>query len=245
MQTSRSLPIPFEPMRKFASTFTALALAVAACAAHASGLKPMTAVYTVTRNGKAIGDATYTLKSNSDGTWTLTSVTHGTAGMARLLGLDVREESTFRWLDGKAMGVRYDYSQDAAIRHKQRHIEFDWNAKQARVRDGRNTSAFAIPPGTMDRSSVALVLGQALAGGTRDITLPVAVRDRVELQHFVARGAEPVEVPAGNFKAVEFDRVDSAGKARSWYATDVTTLPLRVEQVQHDGSTIVMELKQR
>jgi hypothetical protein len=52
-------------------------------------------------------------------------------------------------------------------------------------------------------------------------------------------------VPAGNFKAVRMERTDARGKARSWYAPNVTTLPLRVEQVQGDGSTIVMELRQK
>jgi hypothetical protein len=233
-------------MRKFAFVITAIAVAFAASqAAHAIELKPMTAVYSVTRDGKAIGDATYTLKSNGDGTWTLTSVTHGTSGMARMLGLDVREESTFRWRDGKAQGVRYDYRQDAAIKHKQRQIDFDWNAKQAHVRDGKDSFNYPIPAGAMDRSSVALVLGEALASGIRDLTLPVVVRDRVEQQHFVAHAEEPIQVPAGSFKAVKFERVDTAGKASSWYAPAIAMLPLRVEQMQHDGATIVLELKQR
>ncbi|MGH8123810.1 MAG: DUF3108 domain-containing protein [Rudaea sp.] len=232
-------------MRKFASALTVLVLVSGASAAQAAALRPMTAVYSVTRDGKAIGDATYTLKSNGDGTWTLTSITRGTSGMARVLGLDVREESTFRWQDGKLQGVSYDYRQDAAIRHKQRHIEFDWTAKQARVLDGKNSFAYAIPAGAMDRSSVALVLGEALTSGIRDLTLPVVVRDRVEQQHFVAHAEEPIQVPAGSFKAIKFERVDAAGKASSWYAPTIAMLPLRVEQVQHDGATIVLELKQR
>lgn len=233
-------------MRKFAFVVTTIVTAFSVPqVAQAIELKPMTAVYSVTRDGNAVGDATYTLKSNGDGTWTLTSVTHGTSGMARMLGLDVREESTFRWRDGKAEGLRYDYRQDAAIKHKQRQIEFDWSAKQAHVRDGKDSFNYPIPAGAMDRSSVALVLGEALAGGTRDVTLPVAVKDHIEQQHFVAQTEEAVQVPAGNFKAVKFERVDTAGKARSWYATNITTLPLRVEQQQGDGATIVLELTQR
>ncbi len=227
-------------MRTLLFPFAVLALSLGA---HAAELKPMNAVYTVERDGKAVGDATYTLAANSDGSWTLRSITKGTSGMARMVGLDVREESTFRWQNGAIQGLHYDYRQDAAIKHKQRQIDFDWSSNQAHVRDNKDTFDFAIPTGAMDRSSVALVLGEALAAGKRDVVLPVVVKDRVEQQHFVAQPEETIQVPAGSFRAVRFERTDVSGKARSWYATSVTALPLRVEQTQGDGSVVVLELK--
>jgi hypothetical protein len=227
------------------TVIAAVALSLIPFALHASDLKPTTAVYSVARDGKTIGDATYTLAPNGDGSWTLTSVTHGSAGIARLLGLDVREESTFRWQDGRAEGIRYDYKQDAAIKHKQRHIDFDWTAKQAQVSDNGKPLSYAIPAGTIDRSTVALVLGQMLAGGAHTASLAVATQDHVEQQKFAAQGEEKIEVPAGKFNAIKIERTDVPGKGRSWYAPNVTTLPLRVEQLQHDGATIVMELKRQ
>lgn len=222
---------------------TIILFAAALSGAHATNLKPVSATYTVVRDGKPIGDAHYALVANPDGTWTLHSQTHGSAGMARLLGLDVREESTFRWTDGKPQGLRYDYKQDAAIKSKRREIDFDWPSQQARVRDNGKSFAYAIPAGTIDRSTVAVALGQVLAEGARDAALPVAAKDHVEQQTFAARGEEKITVPAGSFNAIRVERTDTAGKARSWYAPNVTTLPLRVEQTQGDGSMIVMELK--
>lgn len=218
---------------------------VGAATLHAANLRPMMATYSVTRDGKPIGDANYSLAANSDGSWTLRSQTRGSAGMAKLLGLDVREESTFRWIDGKAQGMHYDYKQDAAIKSKRREIDFDWQAQQARVHDNGKNFAYPIPSGAIDRSTVAIALGQAVAAGAHDANLPVAVKDHVEQQSFAARGAEKITVPAGSFNAVRVERTDAAGKARSWYAPEVTTLPLRVEQMQGDGSMIVMELRSR
>lgn len=227
-----------------AGSIAVLAALLAAQAASAHELKPLSASYTVTRDGKPVGDATYTLAPNGNGMWTLTSVTHGTSGMARMLGLDVREESTFRWNNGAIQGVSYDYKQEAAIKHKERHMDLDEATHQAHVRDGKQSFDFAVPPGTMDRSSVALVLGAGLLHGVRDVTLPVAVKDHVEQQHFVAAATDQaIEVPAGNFKAVLFERVDVPNKARSWYATSYGMLPLRVEQTSGDNSTVVLELK--
>lgn len=207
-------------------------------------LKATHAVYAVQRDGKTIGDASYTLATNNDGSWTLESVTKGSAGMAKLVGLDVREQATFRWEHGKAQGVRYDYKQDAVIKHKRRSIDFDWQAHQAHVRENGKDFSYAIEPGTIDRSTVAVALGVALANGAHEATLNVAQKDHLEQQRFEARPEENITVPAGSFKAVRMERTDASGKARSWYAPEVTTLPLRVEQVQGDGSTIVMELRQ-
>ena len=222
-----------------------LLLATPAAFANSLDLKPTRAVYAVQRDGKTIGDASYTLAANGDGSWTLESVTKGSAGMAKLVGLDVHEQSTFRWDHGKAEGLHYDYKQDAAIKHKQRSIEFDWRAHEARVRDNGKDFNYAIEPNTIDRSTVAVALGVALANGAHEASLNVAQKDHLEQQRFEAEGEENITVPAGNFKAVRMERTDVRGKARSWYAPNVTTLPLRVEQVQGDGSTIVMELRQK
>lgn len=215
-----------------------------ALAARATDLQSSHVTYSVSRDGKAIGTSAYTLARNPDGSWTLRSETRGSAGMAKLLGLDVREESTFILRDGKAEGVRYDYEQDAAIKHKRRSIDFDWTAQRAQVRDNGKSFDYAIPPNSLDRSAVAVALGLALAEGATTMEFPVATKDRIEQQRFAVRATEEIHVPAGSFRAARVERTDAPGKAQSWYAPNVSVLPLRVEQKQHDGSTIVMEFTQ-
>jgi len=217
-------------------------LLVSSLGVQAAELKPMTVAYSVMRDGKAVGEASYSLAANADGTWTLRSQTHGTAGMARLAGLDVREESVFDWRSDHAVGLRYDYRQDATFKHSAQTIEFDRAAKHARVKDSKGNFDYPIPDGAMDRASLYLVLGHAAANGVKDVTVAVAGRDHLEQQHFVAHGEETIEIPAGKFKAVAFERVDMPGKARSWYSPS-SLLPLRIEKTQGDGSTILLELK--
>ncbi|MDE1884755.1 MAG: DUF3108 domain-containing protein [Xanthomonadaceae bacterium] len=224
--------------------FFAVCLLAAPALVLAATLKPEQANYAVSRDGKIIGTASYALGANADGSWTLHSETRGTGGMARLLGLDVREDSTFALREGQLQGLRYSYEQDAAIRHKRRRIDFDWNAQQIRVHDNGKDFRYAPRPGTIDRSTVAVALGIALANGETSITLPVAVRDRVEMQRYAASGTAPISLPAGKFDAIEIDRTDTPGKVmKSWYAADTGLLPVRVEQKQHDGSIIVMQLR--
>ncbi|MBS0555846.1 MAG: DUF3108 domain-containing protein [Proteobacteria bacterium] len=220
----------------------AAVLLAASTLALGAGLKPEQATYAVSRDGKVIGTATYSLAANADGSWTLRSETRGTGGMAKLLGLDVREESTFAAHDGTLQGQRYSYTQDAAIKHKQRTIDFDWKASQVHVRDNGKDFRYATQPGAIDRSAVAVALGLALADGATSATLPVAVRDRVEMQQYSVQGKTSIAVPAGKFDATEIDRTDAPGKVmKSWYADGL--LPVRVEQPQHDGKAIVLELR--
>ncbi|MBS0438539.1 MAG: DUF3108 domain-containing protein [Proteobacteria bacterium] len=223
--------------------FIAACLLILPTPANASAsLKPEQATYTVSRDGKAIGTATYSLAPNSDGSWTLRSQTRGTSGMAKLLGLDVREDSTFTLRDGKLQGLRYRYEQDATFKHKQRSVDFDTSTMQIHVRDNGKDFRYALVDGAIDRSAVAVALGLALADGATSVTLPVAVRDRIETQQFSAHAKTPIEVPAGKFDATQIDRTDTPGKVmKSWYAGGL--LPIRVEQPQHDGAAIVMERK--
>ena len=222
--------------------FAACLLALSASTFAAATPKPEQAIYTVTRDGKTIGAATYSLAANADGTWTLHSETRGTGGMAKLLGLDVREDSTFALRGATLQGLHYNYSQDAAIKSKRRTIDFDANAGQIRVRDNGKDFRYALVDGAIDRSTVAVALGLALMDGATSLTLPVAVRDRIENQQFTVRGQAPIEVPAGHFDAIEIDRTDAPGKVmKSWYAQGL--LPIRVEQPQHDGKAILLERK--
>jgi hypothetical protein len=227
-------------MKKLAAIF---ALSTFAFAAHAADLKPATATYTVTRDGSAIGDSNFTLKQNTDGTWTLTSDTKGTSGKARLLGIDVHEESTFRWNNGKPQSVVYDYKQSSMIKSRTRHIEFDADGRQAHSQENKDRFTYDTPPGATDRSTLQLVLAAAVANGAHEIVVPVAVRDRAEPQNYAVAKSEAVAVPAGNFNASRVERAD--GKAINWYAPNVGMLPVKVQQISGDGSTVVLELKQK
>jgi hypothetical protein len=224
---------------RLAFAFATLSLAANAIAAPA----PFTVTYAVSRDGKVIGESKVTLAQAGKDDWTLTTETHGTAGMARMLGLDVREESRFRWKDGLPEGLNYDYRQDATLKHKQRHTDFDWSGGQAHVKDNDKNFDFPVQAGTVDRHLVSLSIGEALAAGKKEAQFGVAVKDHVEQQQYRDDGEEEVKVPAGSYKTVRVERVDSPGKIRSWYAPNKLPVPVKMEQTQGDKSVIVLELK--
>lgn len=227
-------------MVRFSTFFTAILFIATTQAAPP---EPFSAIYAVSRDGKTIGETTYQLNRLGDGSWSLTSETRGTTGMARMLGLEVKESSRFRWHGESIETLSYDYRQDAAIKSKARHAEFDWFINEARVRDNGKEFRYALEPGTRDRQTVSLTIGVALANGTEDMIIPVAVKNQVERQQYIKRGEEAIAVPAGNFNTVLIERVDMPGKLRSWYAPNKTPAPIRLEQKQGNGSLILLELK--
>lgn len=207
----------------------------------AVSLKPFVATYDVRRGGKVIGETTMTLSRSGDRDWTLVTATRGTAGMARLLGLDVREESQFTQSGANRLqSLHYTYRQDATLKSRQREASFDWNANEARVTDKDEVFRYALQPGTLDRHVAIIALAQAQ--NEAEITLPVAAKDAVERHQFVRRETRALRLAAGEFQATRFERVDKPGKGSSWYAAGQLA-PLQVEQVQKDGNNIVMELK--
>ena len=217
------------------------AVAVLCCASSAyAATTPFNATYAVSRDGKVIGEARISLTGGGEN-WTLTTETHGTAGMVRMLGLDVSESSQLRRRDGQFETVSYDYKQDAAIKHKQRHIQIE--AGQAHVADNGKNYDYPVDAGTLDRHAVSLALGEALAAGSKDARFSVAVKDHVEQQNYRVAGEEELKLPAGNFHTQRVERVDGKNKVQSWYAVGKAPMPVRLEQAQGDDSVIVMELK--
>lgn len=204
-------------------------------------LKPFVASYDVKRGGKVIGEATMTLSDNGDRQWTLVTETRGTAGMARLLGLDVREASEFV-VDGQSalQSTNYRYKQDATLKSKQRRIEFDWQANEARVTDKDELFRYSLQAGSIDRQVVAVALGRSQR--LEHNAFPVAAKEGIENQRFERRETRSLNLPAGRYDATRFERTDKPNKGSTWYAPGLLA-PLQIEQLQKDGNTIVMELK--
>lgn len=204
-------------------------------------LKPFVASYDVKRGGKIVGEASMTLSGDGDRQWTLVTETRGTAGMARLLGLDVREESDFIVDDQATLhSTSYRYKQDATLKSRQRRIEFDRQTNEARVTDKDKLFRYPLQTGSIDRQVVVVALGRSQQRDEH--TFSVAVKEGIENQRFERRETRPLSLPAGRYEATRFERTDKPNKGSSWYSPGLLA-PLQIEQLRKDGNSIVMELK--
>jgi hypothetical protein len=203
---------------------------------------PFTAEYITLRNGNELGRTTIEFKANGDSTWTMRSTTTGTAGLAKMAGLDVVEESILRWQNGRPETVRYDYRQDATFKKRQRHAELDWQTQQAHIRDGDSEHHYAISPGTLDRHAVTIALINDLSRSGEQFVYPVAGKDGVEDVTYERCGKKQIAVPAGSFDAECLERKRSRRTSTSWFAESAGWVPVQIEQVEKKGDTITLRL---
>ena len=188
---------------------------------------PFTAHYQVLKKGDPIGEAVMRLRADG-GNWIYTTRTRGEHGLAGLLGMTTDESSKFRWRDGHIEMLSYDYRLDAGIKKRRRSMQADWSKKSVQVRaDGKNHD-YATTPALVERHLLPLALGFALGAGHRNITLPVAVKDRVETQHFRASGHDRVTVPAGQMDAQKVRRSDPGKEFIAWYDPGRYVTPVKM-----------------
>lgn len=216
---------------RLAGFVVAAALLLAANVANAAAppLPAFTAHYRLLLNGSPIGTATLTLARGSGDTWTFITKSQGTAGLAALLGASIRETSTFRWVGDMPQGESYEYLMNTGIKQKHRQVRFDWATHTIEVND-HGTHHFATLPGAMERHTVTLALAAGLAAGKSNLTLPVAVRDRIEMQHYTAQGKQTLTVPAGTFDATRVSRSDGGEGFEAWFAPAKLPVPVKIDQ---------------
>jgi hypothetical protein len=218
-----------------------LALALASGAAlAATPPQPFTATYQVLRDGETIGQATIRLRASGNGQYEYSSQSKGTSGLAAMLGASSSQTSRLRWNDGAPETLSYDYRMDASIRQKQRHLRVDWTAHEVSVSDNGKPYRYASAPGMVDRNSLPLALGLALQDGKHSMSLPVAVKQRVENQQFQVKGSQTVQVPAGRFLAERIERTDSDKPFDAWYVPKKYPVPVKL--AQSDGGNLTLQL---
>ncbi|MGB8635930.1 MAG: DUF3108 domain-containing protein [Rhodanobacteraceae bacterium] len=202
--------------------------AVSPSALYAATPQAFTAHYQVLKKGEAIGEATMQLRAR-DSDWLFTTRTRGEHGLAGLLGMTTDESSLFRWRDGHVEMISYDYRLDAGIKQRHRTVQADWQKRRVQVQaDGRNYDYPAVPA-VIERHLLSLTLGQELEKGSRSIALPVAVKDRVEIQHFRLKDHDDIKVPAGRMQAQRVQRSDPGKNFTAWYATQRYPVPAKME----------------
>ena len=208
-----------------------------------SPVQPFHADYTVSRNGKEMGKATLDLR-NTGNDWEFLSQTHGTSGMAAMLGVDIQEKSTFAWKANKPECLTYSYSQKA-LKERTTSITCDWNAKSASVDDNGKSANVALASPAMDRHLVALALMADLNAGSSALNYPVIDKDQIADQHYVQSGHELISIGSSNVDAIKVARdrgADSKRQTTYWFAPQRGWLPVQIEQVEKNGETITMRL---
>ncbi len=124
-------------------------------------------------------------------------------------------------------------------------VDIDWAAQ--RVTFGPAGTSEPTRPRLQDRLSLLVQLPWILRAEPRlrSFDLPVAGRTRISEYHFVARDNEILDLPAGRFDTVKFEREGAGGKDKVevWLAPKLCSLPVRVRYGNDDGLVVDQRLR--
>ena len=205
---------------------------------------PFEATLEVLRNGKVIGEATFTFTTDGED-WVLTSRSQGTRGVAKFVGFKEQSESHGDWHDGgpRPLGFRQTY--EATLIKRETTADFDWSAGTVHSvhKDGENH--LTLEPGVLDPASIGLSIRAGLAAGTREWTLSIVDEDEIETQVYRAAGEETLQTPIGCLNVERVDRIrgpQSTRYTRTWYARDLGWVPVQVAHGKTDGDQMETRL---
>ncbi|MEM1411226.1 MAG: DUF3108 domain-containing protein [Pseudomonadota bacterium] len=234
-------------------TLLALALTIAVltsstlCASLSQASEPpvpFTANMEFLRNGKLIGEATFSFEVNGS-EWVLRSEMAGTRGVAKFLGVRENSESIGQWIDGSPRPERFQQTVKVSIKTVETRGVFDW--EQGTVlsvhEDGETT--LPLTPGILDPVSVGLAVRSGLGTGLREWHLPMVDEDEIEEQHFRAEGAEALDTALGCLQTERVDKIRAASSTRytrTWYAEDYDWIPVHVAHGKTDGDQMETRL---
>ncbi len=216
-------------------------LSLGSAALSAAELVPFTASYAADMKRIPVnGEAIHTLEHNTDGTWNLSF----TAGMfvARL-----SESSTLKLEEDRLVPLSYHYERKGLGRSRETTQVFDWENQV--VTGEHKGESFTLPtePGLLDKTTYQLALQRDLMDGRTEMTYRVVDGDDIDEYQFKVVGEERVTTRAGQFDAIEVERVREADSKRQttlWFAKDWNFLLVRLSQIETDGQHYRIMLKE-
>ncbi|MBW3568321.1 MAG: DUF3108 domain-containing protein [Proteobacteria bacterium] len=210
-----------------------------------AALPEFSAEYDFERGRMKIGETRLQLENSQDHIYRYTSRAKAT-GFVRLFVKDViKEESIFRFEDGKFWPVSYEYRQENSSKNRNEDIAYDWTDGIAQVDYRGHRSNPELKPGTLDRFLLQLAITAEARNGNVDRIYRVLDNGRVKEYQLQSHGLESVATPAGRFDALRVMRVDgdSDKHLRMWLAPSLDYLPVKIEQEKNNEETLRLTLK--
>lgn len=225
----------------------ALLMLLTAASANAATVEPFQASFTVSRNGKELGDMQMQLSAVKPGEWLFVSRTEGNSGLAGFLGVTIEERSQLVQTESGLSTRSYHYQQDMFGRHRSRQLDVTVDGAIAES-DGDKSWAYNSTTPLLDRHAVVLGIAARLAAGADPGSLfdvPVASKGKTEQWRFLVVGLDEIKTGNGRISAVRVERVreNSERTTVSWHSPANDYLPIKVEQTEPDGERLTSLLQ--
>lgn len=203
------------------------------------------ALYDFERGRLAIGETRIGLERSQDDIYRYWSESKATGFVSIFVDDVIKEESLFRWEDGRLWPVSYEYRQLNASKNRSEDIIYDWTDGVAKVNYRGHESVVELAPGTLDRFLVQLAITVHSQDGALDRTYPIVDNSRLKTYRLQSGDIETVTTPAGTFETLRVERIDEDKdkRLRLWLAPELGYLPVKIEQEKLNEETLRLVLK--
>lgn len=207
--------------------------------------EPYSARYAVYRNGKLQARSEF-LFQQQDGNWVIKNESIGTHGMARFMKFRDYEYVEGHMVEGQFQPLRYVHDLKWIGPDQNSTADFDWENGMVEVVHKGERANHELVDGAKDPLSLQLELRSRLAGyEPSDPTLEFMLveDDGIEQQKFRVLPAEQMETSLGCLETVPVEKIrrSSTRFTRSWHASNLLFIPVRMEHGKTDGDH--MELR--
>lgn len=158
----------------------------------------------------------------------------------------IDESLIFRWQDGRVMPMRYRYSLSGfLVSDRKQSIDFDWKQGVATGRYKGEPFEVALEEGVLDPLGYQLQLHQDIRNGGRDMTYRVLDKARIDDERFAVINGETVRAAGQQTHTLKAEKVrqNSERQTLIWFSPEQNYLMVRLRQVEPDGSTYELRLK--
>ena len=207
-------------------------------------LLPYSARYAVYRNGKLAARADVLLERQDD-TWIIKSETIGTHGMARFMKFRDYEYVEGLNESGRFKPLRYVHELSWLGPDQDLQVEFSWESMEVTVSEDGSELSLPLVEDAVDPMSLQVDLRRRLALATSDLSFMLVEDDAIEEQRFRALPHERMETSLGCLDTVPVEKIrDESSKrfTRSWHASTLSFIPVRLEHGKRDGDRMEMRI---
>ena len=219
---------------------TTLALLLLLFSAQASAaLDPFIATYEVWVNGKLQGQSVTTLSRTDGGRWRYEVRMAGTRGMARFLGAEVDQTTTFELRDGRPRPLTATSYSKVMLKTTERSGEYDWSRGEARWSGdlkAERLGPVALEPGDLNGGLINLTLAQDVQARPHPGTVidyRLVDEGRVRDYRYRVETHEPVSIGDSQRDALRVVR-DAGNRRQIAWVVDGLPVPARVLE-ERDG----------
>lgn len=236
-------------MRRLSATACAAALlaALTGCSPQPpAGETPVTAeaAYRLSYNDELVGHALFLLHIEPGGTYRIEAYTTPAGKLEHAAAHEVLESSRGAIEANRIRPRRFDQGVLDGGRVNAVNLVFDWHGRTLRLVGDDRLRSVSLLPGTHDRLSYLLAARRLASAGAGADRILIASPTATEDNRLEVVDEQPIEVPAGRFRATAVRRfTPEAGERRTlWFNSAVSPLPLRIAH-ERDGNSVEMALE--